>query len=326
MATIKDVAQAAGVSTMTVTRVLNNPECVREETKKRVTQVMSDLHYSPNIAAKHLVSNRTGIIDLYIPEKVDLSNPFFTHLIIGVSEVLSDNMYSLMILRNLNRIHKCDGYIVSGLEKGEIELFRTLSDDQNRPLVLFGHTAYEDVDCIDVDNVLGAKMATSHLLDLDHKKIAMINVAEDKDYTDDRLNGYKQALAEQGLPFDETLLIYAENSPTGGAKAIRQLLAQNTIDAVFCATDTIAIGAISEIHNNKLSVPNDIAVMGFDGLGHNLLSTPTITSIRQPVYEIGGLLAQTLLDRMNGRTYKISQTIAPVFLEGGSDQQKQIKF
>ena len=321
MATIKDVARAAGVSTMTVTRVLNCPECVREETKKRVTQVMNSLHYSPNFAAKHLVSNRTGIIDVYIPEKVDLSNPFFSHLIIGVSQVLSDNMYSLMILRNFNPNHKCDGYIVSGLEKGELDVFRDLAAGQNRPLILFGHTDYEDIDCIDVDNVLGAKLATGHLLDLGHRKIAMINVDENKDYTTDRLNGYKQALEEHNLPFDETAVIYAENSPAGGAKAMSQLLEQNAVSAVFCATDTLAIGAISEINKRNLTVPDDIAIMGFDGLGHNLLSTPTITSIRQPVYEIGGLLAQSLLDKLNGSTDRICQLIAPVFLEGGSDHR-----
>ena len=321
MATIKDVARAAGVSTMTVTRVLNKPESVREETKKRVTKVMESLHYSPNIAAKHLVSNRTGIIDVYIPEKVDLANPFFTHLIIGVSKVLSANMYSMMILRDLNLNHKCDGYIVSGLERGELEIFRTLAAGQNRPLVLFGQTEYEDVDYIDVDNTLGAKLATNHLIGFGHKKIAMINVDENKDYTTERLNGYKQALAEHDLPFDESLLIYAENSPAGGAKAMGQLLKQKNISAVFCATDTIAIGAISEINKNNLSVPEDIAIMGFDGLGHNLLSTPTITSIKQPVCEIGSMLAQSLLDKLNGRTDRICQLIAPDFLEGGSSHR-----
>ena len=318
MATLKDVAELAGVSPITVSRVVNSPESVKEKTRLKVENAMSRLRYTPNLAAKNLATSRTGIIDVFVPESIDLSNPFVMHFIAGVSKVLSDNYCSFLILRNRKREHLCDGYIVTGLLKDEINEFAAYAAERNRPVVLFGHTELSDVDCIDVDNVAGARLAVERLLEDGRQNIAMVNILEDKDYTVDRLTGYKQALEAAGLPFREELLVYAPNSVDGGGKAVAELMDRGGFDGLFCATDTIAIGACTALKDLGYSIPGDISLVGFDGLGHNLLTEPHITTVQQPVYELGMMLAKRLLARLDGQNEKTTHLVLPKILPGRS--------
>ena len=284
MATLNDVAKLAGVAPVTVSRVINDPGAVREETRERVRKAMAQLQYIPNMAARNLVTKRSGVIDIYLPESMDLSNPFAMHFISGISEVLSQHMYSLLILRN--REHE--------------------------------HTELPGVSCIDVDNVEGGRMGTRQLTELGHRRVAMINVAENKDYTADRLSGYQEALEEAGLPFRSELVVYAENSIAGGAEAAKSLLAVGGFSAVFCATDTVAVGAVSALADAGLRVPQDVSIVGFDGLGYQNLVSPRLTSVQQPIFEIGKMLASELLERISGRGGKLSRLVAPVMYIGAS--------
>lgn len=318
ISTLKDVADLADVAPITVSRVINNPGSVKKATREKIEKAMAALHYMPNVAAKNLASNRSGIIDVFVPSSIDLNNPFVMHMITGISEVLSEHMYSFLILRSRSKEHMCDGYIVTGLLKDEIREFYSYAEKRGRPVVLFGHTALPDVDCIDVDNILGSKMAVEHLIQNGHRKIAMINVNEDKDYTMDRLKGYESALRGHGLKTDESRIVYAPNNAEGGMKATEALLAAGGFTAIFCATDTMAIGAVSAIAKAGLKVGRDISLVGFDGLGHQLLTTPTLTTVRQPISQIGKKLAQNLLERLGGRKEKVSELIAPTLMEGHS--------
>ena len=320
MATLKEVADLAGVAPMTVSRVINSPDLVKEKTRIKVEAAMKELRYTPNIAAKSLATNRCGVIDVFIPESIDLSNPFVMHFIAGISSVLSEHYYSFLILRNRNREHQCDGYIVTGLLKNEIQEFAQFAKKRNRPVVLFGHTDILDVDCLDVDYIAGAKSAVTHLIQQGHHKIAMVNVLEDKDYTVDRLEGYKQALEGNGIAFDTNLVLYTPNSVDGGEVAAEKLVQRDKVSAVFCATDTIAIGVASKLRHMGYSIPEDISLVGFDGLGHQLLANPTITTIKQPVYELGAMLANTLLDRLNGRKERVNRMVSPDLMIGQSDR------
>ena len=319
-ATLKEVAELANVAPMTVSRVINNPETVKEGTRLRVVAAMKELRYSPNIAAKSLAANRCGVIDVFIPESIDISNPFVMHFIAGISSALSEHYYSFLILRNRSREHKCDGYIVTGLLKNEIDEFAQYARERNRPVVLFGHTDIADVDCIDVDNTLGAKCGVRHLIEEGHRKIAMINVLEDKDYTVDRLNGYRRALQEAGIEYDSELVLYTPNSVDGGEAAAAELLTKKKVSAIFCATDTIAIGVSNKLKALGYLIPDDISLIGFDGLGHQLLATPSITTIQQPVYELGAMLAKNLLNKLNGRETTTKIMVAPTLLRGASDK------
>ncbi len=320
MATLKDVAKAAGVAPITVSRVINRQENVKEETRQKVQKVMAELQYIPNVAARNLISKRSHIIDVYIPENIDLANPFMMHLIAGISEELSERMYSFLILRNRKREHICDGYIVTGLLRDEIEGFSDYARERKRPVALFGHTGIHDVDCIDVDNVAGARMAVEYLIRMGHRRIAMINVDEDKDYTGERLEGYRQALQKNGLSYDETQVIYSPNQVEDSARVARALL-DGGYSAIFCATDTIAIGVELAISEAGLKIPEDISVMGFDGLGHQLLAKPKVATIQQPVFQIGKLLAETLVERLEGKPTRMEKLVEPLLIEGDSVKQ-----
>lgn len=319
MATLKEVAALAGVSPITVSRVVNNPDTVKEKTRLKVEAAMKELKYSPNIAAKSLATNRCGVIDVFIPESIELSNPFVMYFIAGISSVLSEHYYSFLILRNRKREHLCDGYIVTGLLKNEISDFAAYAAERNRPVVLFGHSEIPEIDCLDVDNIAGARCGVEHLINEGHEKIAMINVREDKDYTVDRLDGYRRALEANGLEYDESLVVYTSNSVDGGELAADAVAGMEGVTAVFCATDTIAIGVASRLRSLGYDIPGDISLLGFDGFGHQLLANPQITTIKQPIYELGSMLASTLLDRLNGRTERVVRMMSPTLMPGQSD-------
>lgn len=314
MSTLKDIAIEAEVSVITVSRVVNTPDMVKPETRKRVEAAMNKLKYSTNPVAKALVTNRTGVIDVYIPKSIDLSNPFAMYFIAGISDALSSKMYSFLIRRDRDIEHTCDGYIATGLLKSEIYEMYEYAKERKRPLVLFGHTELPDVSCVDVDNIEGAKGITMFLINRGHRKIAMINVDEDKDYTIDRFIGYKEALETVGETTDVDIVVNAPNNAQGGYTAMRKLLAVNTFTSVFCASDTIALGAIRALVEAGKKVPEDISVVGFDGLGHHLLTSPHITTVQQPVFKIGKLLAETLINRIMGNKNPVKQLIKPTLI------------
>ncbi len=279
---------------------------------------MEELRYIPNVAAKNLAANRTGVINVYIPKHIDLSNPFVMHLIAGISEVLSERMFSMLILRDRSKESMCDGYIVTGLLKDEINDFVTYARERERPVALFGHTSLPDVTCIDVDNVAGAYSAAEHLLKLGHTRVAMINVREDKDYVVDRQLGWERAFCAHGVVFPARDVISAVNSVEGGVQAVRMMRDPHQYTAFLCATDTIAIGVASELSRIGFSIPQDASITGFDGLGHQLLSPVPITTVRQPVFEVGKMLANALVRRLDGETVPAEILVAPQFIPGGS--------
>ena len=321
MPTLKDVAILAGVSPITVSRVINEPDTVKAATRLKVEKAMKALQYVPNAAAKNLAANRTGVIDIYIPRHLSLFNPFVMHLIVGVSEVLSEHMYSMLILRDKVFKRRCDGYIVTGLLRDEILDFYNYTRELERPVVLFGHTTIPEIPCVDVDNISGAQKIAEHLLNLGHRKIALINVNENKDYVTDRQDGWKKAFEAHGVSFPESSVFNASNSVEGGAQLIRNMNHPEQYTAFLCATDTIAAGVISELNRRGISIPQDVSVAGFDGLGHHLISSVPITTVQQPVTQVGKMLAEALINTLDGKPVPSQQMVDPNLLIGGSTAQ-----
>jgi LacI family transcriptional regulator len=309
---LEDVAKLSGVSTITVSRVINAPHLVKPATREKVERALEELNYVQNPVARALASNKIGIIAVYIPATIDLTNPFVMHFVAGISEVLSKHVYSFLIRRELDNEHLCDGYIATGLLKDEVRQIYQYTHERNRPLVLFGHTDHPDIDCIDVDNTAGAQKVTQLLLDNGHRHIAMINVDEDKDYTVDRAMGFRLALEQAGIDPGTCPQIVAENDANGGYGAMRRILAEYPLcTGVFCATDTLAIGAANALVKTGKKIPADISLVGFDGLGHDLLVRPNVTTVHQPVYEIGMRLAETLISRLNGSSHRVKELVPP---------------
>ena len=318
MVGLKDVASLAGVSPMTVSRVINDPDKVQETTRQKVLQAMEKLKYSPNMAARNLAARRSGIIDVYVPESLDLSNPFVAYFIAGISQELSRRMYSLLILRDLRQEHLCDGYIATGLLRDEIHSFSDYAHTRNRPVALFGHTQIPGIDCVDVDNVSGAREITAYLLQLGHYRIAMVNANDEKDFAFDRLEGFHQALRQAGIDPADCPVVNVDNTFDGGKEGIRELLRCSQPTAVFCVSDTVAVGVCLELSRLGFRVPQDISVAGFDALGHHLLTTPKLTTIRQPIFEAGRILAATLVNRLEGQTQDQHILIQPELFPAGS--------
>lgn len=318
MSTLRDVAAKANVSVITASRVINYPYLVKTATRERVMKAIEELHYMPNITAKNLVTRKSGTVVIYIPADYDFSDPFVMNLITGVSISLSEHMYSLLILRDLETEHFCDGYIVTGMSGRDVAPVYEYAVKRGRHVVMFGHTYFKGISCIDVDNIAGGKIAVKYLLNNGHRKIAMINADEAGDYPSERYRGYVEALSEYGIDPDSSLYITSKNHVPEGEEAAKKLLKEKKCTAIFCATDALANGAIQAAKSLGMKVPNDISIMGYDGMGYQYLSSPTLSTVKQPVTLIGEMLSDKLLDEINGDTKFEQKLLIPKLSAGGS--------
>ncbi len=318
MANLKGIAARAGVSMITVSRVINTPEKVAPETRNKILSIMEEVGYIPNTAAKNLVSKRSGIVCVYVSHDMSMLDPFMGSFLVGVSAGLSTRNYSLSLINDVDVNRFCDGYIFSGQNYSDRAL--ELCKQSGKPIALFGHIDDPEMDCIDTDNVNSARTVVRHLIKHGHTRIAIILNTVNGDYGKDRFEGYRRALEEAGLSFDESLVLVVNNSIEGGREAARWYMGSSgKASAVFCITDIIAVGFIFEVQAAGLSVPDDVSVAGFDGLGHHLLSNPKVTTVVQPVFEISKLLAQSLLERiLEGRRKRICRVLDGKLLEEAS--------
>ena len=304
MATMKDVAKASGVSLITVSRVINTPEIVAEDTRCKVEQAMSELGFLPNHAAKALAEKSTRTIHLYVPRNVVISEPFMMNLIAGVSEELSNAYYLFLIRRELVFNQRCDGVIVMGLDLHEENVF---ADKLSVPFVLFGKTDKE-IDCVDVDNLKGAIMMTEHIISCGHERIGFLMLKTNQRYAYERLEGYKQGLKNKNIPFEEKLVRYVEYSEQDSYLKACELMTNEKPTAIFCCNDLFAIGSFRAAEKLKLKIPNDISIAGFDGLVFDLIPKVPLTTVRQPVFETGKILARRILERLKNPQLPFEKT------------------
>ncbi|MFB4212744.1 LacI family DNA-binding transcriptional regulator [Shouchella sp. JSM 1781072] len=294
MANMKEVAKVAGVSTITVSRVINTPELVKEKTREKVLKVIGELQYQGNQAAKALVTKKTRVVHIFISQDIQLTNPFAMHFLAGVSDELSKQHYSFLVRREWDYPYKCDGVIAMSVTADQ----ETLLDEKfDVPTVLFGHS-FPTYDWVDVNNYQGAYEMVEYLIKLGHKEIGLIVINENRQFVSDRINGYKQALLDYELPFSSDKIEFAENKEDVGYIKTIELFERTQMTALFCMSDELALGAIRAARLLKKNVPHDLSITGFDGLGYELLTDPKITTIHQPVYEVGKELANILVQRI----------------------------
>lgn len=300
MAGIRDVAKRANVSAITVSRVINSPEIVSQETIDKVTKVMKELNYSINPVARALATNKTNVISVYIPKHIDINNLYVMELISGISEVCSTNLYSMLIVRKKNAKALCDGYILTGIHEDEMAEMIEFATEKDRKFVLFGNTEKADVDYIDADNFRGAEQMVMHLIENGHKKIGMIKLKQTKvsRYGNARYEGYLSALKTNGLNVDPTNVFEAENTVDASFEMAKEMLNKTDVTAFFCATDVLAMGLMRACQHLNISIPEQISIGSFDGFGHQNMMIPHITTMKQPIFEIGKKLATTLLNKL----------------------------
>lgn len=306
--TIRDVAKEANVSISTVSRVLNNPEIVTKKKREEVEKAIDKLNYTPNALARGLVYKKTDTIGVLIP---DIANQFSASLIKGIEEKGNQLGYNVILCdtgHDKNRIlnylqvlieKQVDGVIFSSeyLEKEYYDLLKKY----NIPLVLAATESFDyDLPSVKVNDIKAAYTATEFLINSNHKRIAMISGPVDDPIAGiPRVKGFKQAHKELlGHNPSDDQISYADFSYDGAYNAMAMLYkAMNkNIDAVFCSSDKMATGAISFLYSKNIKVPDNISVMGFDDSIIARMFIPKLTTLKQPIYEIGCLSMEKLND------------------------------
>jgi len=305
--TLEQVAKLAGVSRSTVSRVINDSPNVRPEVRERIWQFIRENNYQPHQAARTLVTRRTNVIGLIIPEAVTrlFTDPFFPQLTQGIAEVCNQRGYYLMLtLMTTNTDHdtlyrrilhsgQLDGVIVASAPLNDPIVPRL--QESHRPCVLVGHHPdYSKIPSVDADNIAGSKSMTEYLISLGHRRIGTITGPLGMIAGRDRLEGYRQALAQAGIAYDETLTAKADFSEAGGARAMEELLPAAPT-AVFCASDVMAVGALKTLAQAGRRVPEDVSVAGYDDVPVATMVNPQLTTVQQSVVDLGRVAAEMLI-------------------------------
>lgn len=326
MSSLKQVAERAKVSPITVSRVVNSPELVSPKTIEKVQRAMKELNYSINPAAQALAAKRTNVIDVYVPKHIGLEDFYVMQLISGISDVCSRNMYSFLIIRDINSDNACDGYIVTGVYDEELDEIASYAKSKKRGLTLFGRTERNDIDYIAVDNFSGAKNMVSYLIDQGHQKIGVLNISEKKisEHSRERFEGYCSALAEHGLEVAEDYIFRAENNVAAAYNESKKFLKNTDATAFFCTSDVLAIGMMNACSDLGISIPDDLSIDGFDGFGYQNMTLPHITTIKQPIFKIGQMLAESLLGQLKNKNHQaVKEVVEPLFLQGGTVRNRK---
>jgi LacI family transcriptional regulator len=314
--TLEDIAELAGVSRSTVSRVINEQPNVRADVRKRVLEVIQHTGYHPNAAARTLASQRSWTIGLILPLSVSIffTDPYYPHLTKGIAQACNQYDYTLALFlvsskedeeKMFPRISKrslLDGVMVQAGHHGDQGIIGKLVDS-GMPLVVMGRPFRSDnVSYIDIDNVNSAYNAVTHLVRLGYQRIATITGPSTSTVGIDRNEGYRKALVERGRSIDLSLISEGDFTEAGGYYAMQRLLATRP-DAVFAASDIMAFGAMRAVRDTGLCVPDDIAFVGFDDLPIATLSDVQLTTIRQPVVPFGVKAVEVLIDLIeNGPT------------------------
>jgi LacI family transcriptional regulator len=322
---IEEIAKLSGVSRSTVSRVLNDDPNVKASTRARVAEMIQRMNYRPNVVARRLASGRTHVIGLVIPTAVSalFTDPFFPGLIQGVASACNAREHSVMLWlaepeQERRTIHQIAN---NGLLDGVIIASSLMDDPLQQTLIEIGlpfmlvgrHAANPLVSYVDVDNMNSAREAVAYLLRLGRRRVATISGPHNMIAGADRRAGYEAALRERGLAVDGSLIVEGDFTEMGGYMAAQRLLSQD-LDAIFVASDSMALGALRALHEAGRSVPEDVAVVGFDDMPFAARTDPPLTTIRQPIQRTGQVAADTLMEMIEERTEQPRRIILPTEL------------
>jgi LacI family transcriptional regulator, galactose operon repressor len=310
MMTLEEIAALAKVSRSTVSRVINNDPNVNEQTRMRVKAVIEQINYHPNMAARRLAGGHTGVIGLLVPMGIStlFKDPFFSIIVQGVSSACNAANHSAMLwlaepeyerrtVRQFLHSHVIDGAIIASMLIDDPLLKALIEGDL--PFILIGrYPASSDISYVDVDNQNAAFDIVSYMVRIGYRRIATIAGPLNMIAGFDRLTGYEAAMRHYGLTVDEEMVVESDFSEQGGYLAMRKLLRCKP-EAVFVASDTMAVGALRAAKEAGLRIPEDIGVTGFDDMPFAMSSDPPLTTMRQPIQRCGAVAARTLIDMID---------------------------
>lgn len=309
MAKLADVAEQAGVSVSTVSRVINRPDMVDPDTRSQVEAVLSKMDYRPSRVARRLKNRgKAQILGVIIP---DIQNPFYSEIVRGIEDVAYQRDYAVILCNSeedperedfyLNVLHgeSADGVILPPLLRAGNSYSADI-EEYDFPIVCFDRRLPGDpVDTVIVDNRKGAWEVTAHLLGLGHRRIGVICGPDNLSTSTERLEGYQQALRDYGVEIDEELVrMGPPHRGAGHARADELLSLDQPPTAIFAANNQLCLGVLECAREHGLSIPDEIAIVGFDDAPWAKLLDSPLTTVEQPTYEIGQQAAQQLLDRL----------------------------
>jgi len=323
--TLEEIARLAGVSRSTVSRVINHHPSVRPEVRERVWRIIREVGYQPHAAARNLVTRRSQIVGVVIPETLPkvFSDPYFPAVLRGISDALVERGYHLMLsllspqqeedfYQRALRGRVVDGIIVLSAQVTDPLIRRAYQE--GLPVVSIGRYPQEPaVSYVDADNVGGGRMATEHLLRLGRRRVATIAGPQTMAPGIDRLEGYRAALQAWGLNPQPEWIVEGDFTEAGGYVAMRRLLPARP-DAVFVASDLMAVGALKALREAGLRVPEDVAIVGYDDVELARFTDPPLTTVRQPIYELGRMAVQLLLRQLEEGMRDPQRVILPTEL------------
>ncbi|MBV4418803.1 LacI family transcriptional regulator [Clostridium tyrobutyricum] len=307
-ASIKDVAKEAGVSIATVSRVLNDVDVVNEETKRKVLEAIDKLGYRPNIIARSLKTQRTKTIGIIIP---DISNQFYPEIVRGAEDVANIYDYNIMLCNTDLDFEKemeylrvlkekmVDGvlYMSASLEPSILELIKQL---QLTMVLVETANDNEDIPSVTIDNKKAAYDGVNYLIERGNKKVAYIGAHEDEENASAvRYIGYKEALKDNNFSIDDNITCFGGLKAKDGYEGMNQILDKQSIDSVFCCSDEVAMGAINALRDRNIRVPEDVDVIGFGNIYSASVFYPKITTVAQPMYDMGSVGMRMLIKLIN---------------------------
>lgn len=310
-ATIKDIAQALGISPSTVSRALNDHPQIKDETKKAVQEMATKLHYSVNQAASGLRTNKTFSLGVVVPQ---ISNYFFSQVLGGMQKVASENDYQLLICQT-NEKEEEELRFIQSLLSGRVDgLLMSLSQEtqnfdrlaevlKDTPVVLFDRTS-EKIPTIHIEaeDYRGAYLATRHLLSRGITRVAHLGGPRKLTVTQNRLRGYRDALEEKGIPYDPSMVAYCEFDVDKVPRALEKIMKQHPdIQGIFAVNDEIAVQAILTLKAQGKRIPDDIAIVGFGDYPIARIVEPNLTTISHYPAKIGERAAYHVLKLINHR-------------------------
>lgn len=309
MANIQEVAKQARVSVATVSRVLNGQKTVSAKTRKKVEEAIKKLNYKPSMLGRNLRNSESRLLLILIPT---ISNPFYLEIIKGIETIAISQNYNILLCEtdsnpekeniyfDLVRKKMADG-IISMDPAVNIGTLKKLSEKH----AIIQCSEYEEgsgIPYVTIDNEEASYRAVKHLIQIGHKKIALMNSDEKYLYARQRKMGYKRALEESGISLNKEYIIHTQHLGfENGQHAMKKILnLPNRPTAVFAVSDLLAIGALKEINAFGLHVPKDIAVVGFDKIDFSNMTNPTLTTIAQPMHKMGTVAVKMLINKIKG--------------------------
>ncbi len=325
--TIHDIAKKLNISASTVSRALNNNPLINKATAEKIKKVSREMGYRPNVMAANLRTRRTNTIGVIVPL---INRHFFSSVISGIEEVAYKEGFAVTISQSNDNFEKeekiaqtlfsnrVDGLIMSiGMGTTHFEHLQHFSE-RNVPLVFFDRIVDEiEAHKISVDDYKGGFKATTHLIKNGGKKIAHIGGPLNLKIYQKRLDGYFDAMKNAGLPVEDSMLIHNSLTRTDGTNAVKKLFSQKVKpDAIFCANDTTALSAIIYFNEHGIKVPDDVLVVGFSNEPFSEVVTPSISTIRQPGFEMGQKAAELIIEqiKLKDKPAKFQEIVMPTEL------------